>query len=84
MNDTNTESAMVKLKSSGRYITGDVVILTGNFAVVQKKEVKDGKLIIIQEPFDLADIQTITIVREAEVKGTPQLLTEADNQPTCC
>lgn len=84
MNDTNTESAMIKLKSSGRYITGDVVILTGNFAVVQKKEVTNGKLITTQEPFDLADIQLITMVRDAEVKGTPQLLTEENNQPTCC
>lgn len=69
----------VILKTKTRIATGEAVIYSGNFAILQTKEVVDGKLIINQEPFPLDQIIGVANVREAEVRAAPELLVEQDD-----
>jgi len=49
-----------------RIISGDIIIYTGDFAIVQDKTIKGDKIIITHTPINLADVTTITNVKEAE------------------
>ena len=73
------EQVQLKFKS-GRVITGDVAIYSGNFVIVQTREVKNGNVVTSQEPYDLNDIASISAIREAEVRPVPELLVENDDQ----
>ena len=80
------EQVQLKLKSKDRFLVGEAIIYAGNFAILQTKEVKDGKLVISQQPYPLDDIQHVTIVRDAESRELPmadkQLLVE-ESPPYC-
>jgi hypothetical protein len=65
------EQVQLKTKN-GRYITGESVIYTGNFAILQTKEVRDGKMITNHQMFSMEDVQSVSIIREAEVRPLPK------------
>lgn len=77
------ETIQLKTKS-GNYVQGEMVMYSGNYAIVQTKEVKDGKLITKQQVYNLDDVQSIEIIRNAELReiapSKPQLLVENDGK----
>lgn len=80
------EQIQLELKNKDRFILGEAIIYAGNFAILQTKEVKDGKIITSQQPYPLEDVKSITIVREGEIRPLPpeekQLLVE-ESSPNC-
>jgi hypothetical protein len=66
------EQVQIKLKNKDKFVTGEAVIYTGNFAILQTKEVKEGKVITNHEMYPMEDVQTITMIRDAEVRPLPE------------
>jgi hypothetical protein len=61
--------------TKGKIVNGDTIIYTGDFAIVQEKTVKDGKVIISHTPYSMGEISSITRIVEAEKR---ELLLEED------
>ena len=60
------------LTRTGRQVTGDSVIYTDNFVLLQNKKIKDNKVFITSEPFNLDQVASITRVIDAETRDFPE------------
>lgn len=80
------------LTKNNRQVIADNAIYTGDFIILQTKKVKEDKVFITSEPFNLEQIVSITRVIDAESRNFPEpkptLLVEQpkmilDTEATC-
>lgn len=88
INKTSAMDTIQIITSKGRYVNGEAVIYTGNFVILQNKEVKDGNLVTTHEIFPLENVIRVITIREAETRSfpeeKPQLITENVGSDCLC